>query len=104
MDEGIVEGCEDAGNTENEFTCAARSQSAPNSYTPSSCGLLTLADLRTERDILGRGALNLLLGSHPEESLMALSVKWRWWEINFDVERISKRGKWWCGRTGGAGV
>jgi hypothetical protein len=61
MDEGVVEGSEDAGHAEDIFTCGRRSISGPFGFheLPQ-----TFANLRTERDVLRSGALDLLFGRH----------------------------------------
>lgn len=61
MDEGVVEGCEDTGDAEDEFT-----------WTILEGGLggrdrgivLAFSDLRAKGDILGSTALDLLLWRH----------------------------------------
>lgn len=61
VDEGIIEGCEDAGNAEYIFTCVVESTSCS---CERSWLMPTFADLRTKRDILGSRTLDLLLGRH----------------------------------------
>lgn len=72
VDEGVVEGGEDTGNAEDEFTCengGARQSRSVSRGMQCSQGLknrLTLADLRSERDVLLRRAHGLSLGRHVE--------------------------------------
>jgi hypothetical protein len=61
MDEGIVEGREDTGNTEYIFTCVTGSTTCSCNETWT---MQTFANLRTQRDVFSSRALNLLLGRH----------------------------------------
>lgn len=63
MDEGIVEGGEDAGDAENELACE---EPVLDSVLPANrcSGIPTFSDLRTEGDVLLRAALDLLFGCH----------------------------------------
>jgi len=69
VDEGVVEGGEDAGHAEDEFACVRYL----GQYIASGCllpwlvcgsGGQTFSDLGTEGDVLLRCALDLLLGCH----------------------------------------
>ena len=74
MDEGIVERSEDTSHAEDELTCSTKI-SDPQWYGLSNFArisgrkLLTFTDLRTERDVLGRCALDLLLRRHGDPLL-----------------------------------
>jgi hypothetical protein len=68
VDEGIIEGGEDTGDTKHIFAFCRVSMRIAEVYREnceefSGCGL-TFSNLRTERDVLGRGAFDLLLGRH----------------------------------------
>lgn len=73
VDEGVVEGGEDTGNAEDELTCE---NGGVRQFISSLCAercdgwtrgdWLTLADLRSEGDVLLRRARGLSLGRHVE--------------------------------------
>lgn len=84
MDEGVVEGGEDTGNTENEFTWKYGGNSSvifsltSSSMLDGECGLHTLTSLGAEGDVLLRRARSLL-GSHFELRLTgSLTVNALW--------------------------
>ena len=68
MDEGVIEGGEDTGDAEDEFTCGGDIRNFFEHPIGGGEGLLTFSDLGAERDVLGGGALDLLLGRHDGEA------------------------------------
>ena len=60
VNEGIVEGCEDACDAEDIFTCAIVVSSVPFPRDQS----LTFTDLRSKGDVLGGRSFGLLLWRH----------------------------------------
>ena len=67
VDEGVVEGGEDAGYAEDIFTWKRESIPSNNFQEPQV--LQTFANLRTKGDIFSRRALNLLLRRHIDRRI-----------------------------------
>lgn len=69
MDKGIVEGGEDTSHAEDELTCSndvsdGRWYRFPDCVSIPVRNLLTFANLRTERNVLSRCALDFLFWRH----------------------------------------
>jgi len=66
VDEGVVEGGEDACDAEDELACEVNMLVCDGLLISCAGRLPTLADLRAEGDVLLRWALSLLLGRHVD--------------------------------------